>query len=264
MEFQLDSHTVTDIGLARDTNQDRCGAFTPEDPHTRSERGRLFVVADGMGGHAGGDVAAELTIQSLPAAYFNGEWSDPPTTLRSAFLTANAAIEQQAFAEPERRGMGAAAVAVAVLDDRAVLGHLGDCRAYRIRQAAAERLTSDHSWVQERIDAGWLTPEEAQNHAYRHILTRALGAEADAEPTLVELELLPGDVLVLCSDGLWGVVEDSEMAEVIARDQPAQDAARSLVDLALQRGGPDNIAVAVIRAIGRSDGSGPGPAKEPK
>jgi PPM family protein phosphatase len=254
MELQLDSHTVTDIGLARDTNQDRCGAFTPEDPQTRGERGRLFVVADGMGGHAGGDVAAELTIQSLPAAYFNGEWSGPPATLRSAFLTANAAIEQHAYAEPERRGMGAAAVALAVVDGRAVLGHLGDCRAYRVRESRVERLTADHSWVQERLDAGWLTAEEAQSHAYRHILTRALGAEADANPTLKELDFIPGDVLVLCSDGLWGVVEDEELAEVIAREEPAKDAARSLVDLALQRGGPDNIAVAVIRAVGVGEG----------
>ena len=239
----------SDVGLVRQNNQDSAYAG----PH-------LLVVADGMGGHAGGDVAAELTIESLPAAYFNGEWSGPPTTLRTAFLTANAAIERRAYADPERRGMGAAAVAVAVFDDRAVLGHLGDCRAYRFRAAEAQRLTADHSWVQERLDAGWLTAEEAQSHAYRHILTRALGAEADADPTLVELDLVPGDVLLLCSDGLWGVVEDAEMAEVIAREQPAKDAARSLVDLALQRGGPDNIAVAVIRAVGLSDGSGPGSA----
>lgn len=259
MELQLDSHTVTDIGLARDTNQDRCGAFAPEDPQTRGERGRLFVVADGMGGHAGGDVAAELAIQSIPAAYFNGEWSGPPSTLRSAFLSANAAIERHAYEEPERRGMGAAAVAVAVLDGRVVLGHLGDCRAYRVRNGRLERLTSDHSWVQERQDAGWLTAEEAQSHAYRHILTRALGAEADAEPTLTELELVPGDVIVLCSDGLWGVVEDEELAEVLARNLPAKEAARALVDLALQHGGPDNIAVAVIRAIGFSEGNPPEP-----
>jgi protein phosphatase len=112
------------------------------------------------------------------------------------------------------------------------------------------------------MDAGWLTAEEAQNHAYRHILTRALGAEADADPTLQELEFLPGDALVLCSDGLWGVVEDIEMAEVIAREQPAKDAARSLVDLALQRGGPDNIAVVVIRAVGVNHDNHPGAAGE--
>ena len=144
----LDAHLITDRGLARERNEDRCGAFTPQDEHTRLERGRLFVVADGMGGHAGGDVAAERTLAVLPQAYFQYEWASPGENLRAAFIAANAAIARQAAEEPGRHGMGAAAVAVAVIDFRAILGHLGDCRAYRVRECRAERVTEDHSWVE--------------------------------------------------------------------------------------------------------------------
>ena len=259
MELLLDAHLITDLGLARERNEDRCGAFTPEDAETRAQRGRLFVVADGMGGHAGGDVAAELTVQSLPQVYFRGEWSGPGETLRSAFIAANGVIEQNAAAEPARQGMGAAAVAAAVIGERAVLAHLGDCRAYRIRAGVAERLTSDHTWIEERLAAGTITSDEARIHPYRHVLSRALGAEIDAEPTVSEVDFRPGDVLVLCSDGLWGVVEDEELAETVTRLPNARDAARALVDLALERGGPDNISVAVVRAVGDESDTAQGP-----
>jgi PPM family protein phosphatase len=253
MELLLDAHLITDVGLGRERNEDRCGAFTPEDPQTRAERGRLYVVADGMGGYVGGDIAAELTMDALPSAYYQGQWAGARAALRSAFLAANAAIEQRARAEPERHGMGAAAVAAAVFTDHAVLAHLGDCRAYLVRDGGVSRLTSDHSWVQERINAGWLTTEEARVHAYRNVLTRALGAETDAEPTVAEVEFRPEDALILCSDGLWGVVEDEEIGAITVRQANARDAARAMVDLALERGGADNISVIVVRAIGLAD-----------
>jgi serine/threonine protein phosphatase PrpC len=256
MELLIDFHLITDIGVARERNEDRCGAFTPEDPETRAERGRLFVVADGMGGHVGGDVAAELAMQALPASYFQGAWSGPRDTLRQAFLATNAVIENKALSEPGRQGMGAAAVAAAILTDRAVLAHQGDCRAYMIRDGRAIQLTVDHSWVQERITAGWLTTEEARVHAYRNVLTRALGVEADANPTVNEVEFHIDDVLLLCSDGLWGVVEDAEMAKLATEEPSARDAARALVDLALERQGADNISVIVVRATGIVDGNG--------
>jgi len=250
MELILDVHLITDRGLARERNEDRCGAFTPEDPRARIERGRLFVVADGMGGYADGDVAAELTMEALPASYFQDEWTGAPEALRRAFVAANALIERKAVSEPRRHDMGATAVAAAVVGERAVFAHVGDCRAYRVHGGGIEQLTSDHSWVQERVDAGWLTPEEARVHPYRNVLTRGLGAEADADPTVGEVTFTAGDVLILCSDGLWNVVVEEELIEALVRLPSARDAARALVDLALERGGPDNISVALVRAVG--------------
>ena len=256
MELELDAHLITDVGLARERNEDRCGAFTPEEPATLAERGRLFVVADGMGGHVGGDVAAEITMDALPAAYFTREWTGAAGTLRAAFVAANEAIEQKAAAEPERQGMGAAAVAAALIGGRATVAHLGDCRAYLFHDGTAKRLTADHSWVEERVSAGRITSDEARVHPYRNVLTRALGAEVEAEPAVSEVDFRSGDTLLLCSDGLWGVVEDKELAEPLMRLQSAADAARALVDLALQRGGPDNISVAIIRAVGAEAADG--------
>ncbi len=258
MELLLDAHLITDVGMGRERNEDRCGAFTPEDPETRAERGRLYVVADGMGGYVGGDVAAELIMDALPSAYYHGRWAGAGDTLRSAFKATNAAIEQKAIAEPENQGMGAAAVAAVVFSDHAVLAHLGDCRAYMVRAGAVTRLTTDHSWVQERINAGWLTADEARVHAYRNVLTRALGAEADADPTVNQVEFHPDDALILCSDGLWGVIDDEEIAQLAMQHANAKDAARAMVDLALERGGADNISVIIIRAVGMSNENGQG------
>src|SRR5262249_37162486 len=249
MELLLDAHLISDRGLSRERNEDRCGAFIPEDIDTRTERGSLFVVADGMGGHAGGDVAAEMTVQTLPQTYFAGQWSGPEANLRSAFIATNAAIAQRAAGAPGRQGMGPAAVAAAVVGGRAILAHLGDCRAYRLRGGRADRLTSDHSWVEERVASGRITSDEARIHPYRNVLTRALGAEVNAEPTVSAWDLAPGDTLLLCSDGLWGVVEDDEFAGTLERLGDAKSIARALVDLALERGGPDNISVAVVRVL---------------
>lgn len=264
MDLLLDVHLITDLGLGRERNEDRCGAFTPEDAATRLERGRLFVVADGMGGHAGGDVAAEMTVEAVPEHYFRGTWSGPGETLRQAFIAANSAIERRAVAEPQHFGMGAAAVAAAVVGDRAFVVHLGDCRAYSVRDNAARRLTVDHSWVHERVAAGVLTEDEARVHHQRNFLTRALGAERDADPTLDEVEFLPGDALILCSDGLWDLVDGDELAGMLARADDARSAARALVELALERGGQDNISVAVVRALAPDDGAAlPGDGARP-
>ena len=244
----LDYALLIDKGLVRERNEDRCGAFEPSDPQVMQERGILFVVADGMGGHAAGDVAAQIAIDTMNDTYFSGEWTTAEEKLRDALVTANEAI-LSAAREGGRHGMGAASVAVAILGDRAVVGHLGDCRGYLVQSGSITRLTSDHSWVQERMDAGRLTADEARVHPYRNVLTRALGAEVDAQPEVNEIQLRAGQVIVLCSDGLWGQTDDEELAQVIASSHDAAAAARGLVDLALARGGPDNISVIVIRAL---------------
>ncbi len=249
MELLLDYSLLLDRGNVRERNEDRCGAFVPEEAPLLAERGYLFVVADGMGGHAAGDVAAEITLETVQRTYFQADWNGAAAKLHDALVAANDAILAAAH-DGGRQGMGAAAVAVAVIGDRAAVGWLGDARVYLFRGTQVLHLTNDHSWVQERMDQGRLSEDEARHHPYRNVLTRALGAEPDAEPEVRELPLAPGDVILLCSDGLWGPAGDGDLAQAIAVTDTADQAAQNLVDLALARGGHDNISVIVVRATG--------------
>ena len=244
----LNYYPLSDRGLVREQNEDRCGAFVPEDTRLRDQRGYLFVLADGVGGYAAGDVAAELALQTVHETYFAGPWDGPGSALRAAFAAANDAILGQAR-ESGSTGMSATAVAVALVGTRVTVTHLGDVRAYLFRGDQAQRLTSDHSWVQERMNAGLLSAEEARVHPYRNAVTRALGSEPVAAPDVRDVDVRPGDALLLCSDGLWGLAEDEEMARIVAGSAGAEAAARALVDLALARGGEDNISVIVVRAV---------------
>jgi serine/threonine protein phosphatase PrpC len=193
MELPLDFHVISDRGLCRDRNEDRCGAFVPEEPDTRTERGRLFVVADGMGGHAAGDVAATLVLEALPIAYYRGAWLGVHEALRAAVDAANEAIQREAGRMPAHRDMGATVVAAALIGDRAVVVHVGDARAYAVHDGVARRLTADHTWVQEQLASGRLSADEARSHTYRSVVTRALSGHASAEPDLSEWMLEPGD-----------------------------------------------------------------------
>ena len=244
----LDYYPLSDRGLVREQNEDRCGAFVPEDTRLRDERGYLFVLADGVGGYAAGDVAAELALHTVQEMYFTGPWDGPGSALRAAFSAANDAVRSRAR-ESGATGMSATVVAAALVGTHVTVAHLGDDRAYLFRGDQGQRLTSDHSWVQERMDAGLLSAEEARVHPYRNAVTRALGVEPDAAPDVRDALVQPDDALLLCSDGLWGLVEDEEMAHIVVASGGAEVAARALVDLALARGGHDNISVIVVRAV---------------
>jgi serine/threonine protein phosphatase PrpC len=211
----------------------------------REQRGHLFVVADGVGGHAAGDVAAEIAVDTIQRVYFEDEWHGVHGALRDAFSAAHQAI-LDAAGSPDRAGMGAATVAAAVNGDQLVVAHVGDARAYLIRTGETHRLTLDHSWAQEQVTAGLLTPEEAQVHRYRHVITRALGVDADGSPDVMESTIQPGDTLLLCSDGLSDVAEDEDLAAAVG-SRDAEEMARALVDLALGRGSLDNISVITVR-----------------
>ena len=250
MELELDYNLLIHKGLVRERNEDRCVAFEPEDAPLRRERGRLFILADGMGGHAAGDVAAELGIQAVQQAYYTAEWTGAAAQLRSAFRDANQRILDAARGLAGNRGMGAAIVAVAVIDKQAFVAHLGDCRAYLVRGGAALPLTDDHSWVRESVAAGRMSAETARSHPYRNMLTRALGADLLAEPDVNSRLLTARDALVLCSDGLWGLVESDDIARLVYRAEDSAAAVQALVDLALQRGGHDNVSVIVVRVTG--------------
>ncbi|HET9069604.1 MAG TPA: protein phosphatase 2C domain-containing protein [Amaricoccus sp.] len=207
--------------------------------------GALWAVADGMGGHGHGDLAADLVIDAF-ARMPHGPGGRG--LLADAFASAHAEVRRRA--ERDRLGeIGATAVALLVEDGTAILAWAGDSRAYRLRRGALERLTRDHSLVQELIDRGEISPDEAERHPQRHVVTRAVGAGELALPDFIDLVLEEGDLFLLCSDGLTRCVPDAGIAKrLLAAADPAQ-ACRTLVEAALAGGAPDNVS-AIVVAIG--------------
>ena len=229
----------TDVGRQRTSNQDCCGmAVAPGDG------ARLWIVADGMGGHAGGEIASRIAVDTAIAS-FSGGGGDLAERLRAAIVAANRAVLSSAQQDRALTGMGTTAVAIAVAGESVCVANVGDSRAYRIRRARIEQLTRDHSVVAELVRRGHLSEDEAMLHPRRHEVLRSLGFEWDLDVDVEPAEAAAGDTFVLCSDGLSGVVDDAEIASLCAKRRPS-DAARALVDAANARCGPDNITVQVI------------------
>jgi len=223
----------------------------------------LFVVADGMGGHAAGEVASRLavdTIKQWMARYLEGadvtmvgqpiaSRSREANFLLSSIRLANGMIYDAAQSRYEYAGMGTTVVSVLALDDHVVLAHVGDSRIYRVRGEEIAQLSRDHSLVQQQVDRGIISREEAQESQYRHLITRALGLKDSVEVDLEEHPVLPGDTFLLCSDGLSDLVDDEEILAIV--HQHADDlerACQALIDRANEKGGDDNVTVLLIRA----------------
>lgn len=221
----------------------------------------LFVVADGMGGHAAGEVASRLavdTIQHTLARHLGGSEqtllgeprpgiSRQGNYLLSSIRLANRVIFEAATSRPDYEGMGTTLVAVLARGDALTLAHVGDSRIYQVREEAIEQLSRDHSLVQEQVDDGLLTPDEAHDSQFRHLITRALGIKSSVDVDVTETPARAGDVLLLCSDGLSDLVEDEEMLAAIREHPDPDEACRALVDRANYRGGDDNITVLIIQ-----------------
>ena len=239
---------ATDLGLKRSQNEDSHGFWIPEDEARRERRGVLLVVADGMGGSRAGEVASRLAVETVLGVYRSAEDEDLAAVLGRAVAEANRVVHRESVAQPELQGMGTTCTAVAVRGHEAWLAHVGDSRAYLVREGAIEQLTRDHSLVAQLVRENQLTREEARIDPRRNVVTRSVGVapevEVDVEP--FPHALRPGDTLLLCSDGLHGVVTDDELAERSAGpdlDRSCQD----LISLARERGGPDNITVLLAR-----------------
>ncbi len=245
--FVLRIAHLSDVGRARDHQEDASGVFKPTDPALLARRGELFVVADGMGGHNAGEVASQLALNELQRAYFADANADIQASLAQALQTANQAIYQLSRADARQMGMGTTAALAVVHNQNVFVSNVGDSRVYLIRGGQITQITRDHSWVEEQVRAGVLTPEQARTHPQRNIITRALGTGPAVEPDFYTGGLQLGDVLVLCSDGLTGHVADQEIL-LIAGDNPPNVAAQRLIDLANERGGSDNITAIVVRA----------------
>ncbi|HEY3413206.1 MAG TPA: Stp1/IreP family PP2C-type Ser/Thr phosphatase [Armatimonadota bacterium] len=238
----------TDLGRVRENNEDKFDWWEPEDPVLLANRGRLYAVADGMGGHAAGQIASEMALKALAQAYFGGVNGSVEDAVARAFSQANAVIYDTARAIPSRSGMGCTLATVAIVDSDAVVAWAGDSRAYLIRDGIATQMTRDHSLVEEHVQLGILTREEAAHHPRRNIITRSLGPEPAVQPDVVRYPLLPGDTLLLCSDGLTGVVADPEIAALAVASPPSL-ACGELIGVANSRGGPDNVTVAILRVL---------------
>jgi PPM family protein phosphatase len=245
--------SLSDVGCERTENEDSFCYAEPESAEEFLKRGRLVVVADGMGGHEGGQVASRLATEAVRDVFLNGTVADPADALVAAYQAAHNAILDYAHGHPEFSGMGTTCTSAVLRDGQLVYGHVGDSRLYLLRMGAITRLTRDQSYVQQMVDKGLITPEEAQTHPSRNILTSALGSETSVEADFAEtpIPLQAGDLLLLCTDGLHGLVSDEEMLALSSRNPPSV-ACRELVEMAKARGGFDNITVQILRFDGAS------------
>lgn len=238
---------MTDTGLVRAGNEDAWAADVAQG---------LYIVADGMGGHNAGEIAAQLVVESLPRLVQKRLTSMPRTSaavarrLRSAVSRLSRDVYQQASAQPHLYGMGATVVAAMVRGDEAIIVHMGDSRAYLLRDGRLRLLTRDHSVVQALIDAGDITPEEAEYHPDRNRITASIGMPGDPTPDSKRINLHIGDKLLLCTDGLANMVDDLYICQIMDRDQPPEMTCKALIDAANTAGGDDNITVVVIEVRG--------------
>ena len=242
--------SLSDVGCQRQNNEDRYSYWEPESEEEFRRKGRVAMVADGMGGYEGGQEASRIAVETVEQVYASSLGNDPQALLNAGFLAAHQRIQEQASKDLALHGMGTTCTAIALLGNNLYYAHVGDSRLYIVRNGAISQLTRDHSYVSRLVADGILSEEEAESHPQRHILTAALGSGAEVFPETSPkpLSLGKGDVLVLCTDGLWSVVRETEIKSAVA--SPLKQACKDLVALAKQRGGPDNITVQLLRQSG--------------
>ena len=257
--LRIEAGARTDLGRVRKNN---------EDCYSIDSSLQLYVLSDGMGGQAHGEVASQLAVQTVLTHCRQGEnsratpifgdtspdVSERTNRLASAIRLANRKVFETAAANPEQMGMGATVVAAWIETQRLSIAHVGDSRAYLLRGGTMEQLTADHSLVAEKVRVGILTPQEAEASEMQSVLTRAVGTSSTVEVDTDEQALLAGDFVLLCSDGLTRMVTDPEIASTLLTSTSAQESAERLVDLANDNGGVDNVSVIVLRVDEKSRG----------
>ena len=240
--------SLTDIGRQRGNNEDSYLYWEPASDEEFQRKGRLAIVADGMGGYEGGQEASRIAVETVCEFYEQATEDDPQVALLAAFAAAHARILNYATEHPQFYGMGTTCTALVLLGRQLYFAHIGDSRLYLVRGTGISQLSRDHSYVGRLVASGIVRSEDAETHPQRHILTAALGVgeESLADSGEQELNLENGDALVLCTDGLWSQVSEQELETVVKSNAPSE-ACAALVSMAMQRGGPDNITVQVLR-----------------
>lgn len=246
-------HALSDVGRKRSAN---------EDSYLADGKLQLFVVADGMGGHAAGEVASRIAVESIEdfITYtsndkeitwpfeFDETLSMAGNRLKSAIQTAHAKVLEATSQKKEFQGMATTVVAVLVEDGKAQVAHVGDSRAYMVREGKLIQLTSDHSWVNEQLRTGAITSQQARNHPYRNIVTRALGGPNPVDVDVSEEPLQKSDIILLCSDGLNTMITDEQILDILTRNQDdLEKACQELISTANQNGGEDNVTAVLVK-----------------
>ncbi len=244
-EPQITFYQGSDVGRVREHNEDHVLVEDPVEPEMKA-KGRLFIVADGMGGYQAGEVASEVATEVVQREYYASPAQDPVERLRDAIQAANREVHRSAQSSSARTGMGTTVVAAAVLGPEAYIASVGDSRVYLLHQGQLSQITQDHSFVAEQVRAGILTKEQARLHPQRNVITRALGSQPNLVVDTFVHHLSEGDVLLLCSDGLTGHVTDDVIRDTVMKLPPAQ-AVQRLIKIANDNGGTDNISVIVAR-----------------
>lgn len=239
---EIEVANLSDVGRKRKHNEDCYGFFRIAEDEV------LAIVADGMGGHASGEVASRMAVETVQEVYVKERGEQGVLdALRSAFEVANFSILQRSLEQDELNGMGTTATALVIIGDQMFLSHMGDSRAYLFRDSSATQLTRDHSMVNRMVEQGLLNREEAERHPQRNVIYKALGVSREAEPELIgPLPVHPDDIFLLCSDGLTNLVKDEELSRIVKKEK-SQKACEKLVQLANKRGGDDNITVQILR-----------------
>ena len=248
---QLKHAARTDVGMIRSGNEDNFAVSAGAD------RG-LYIVADGMGGHAAGEVASEMAVQALELELSSlRDLSDAGAEQRvtSALQKANRDIHDRTITEVDKQGMGTTASVLLSGGGRYLIGQVGDSRVYMLRDGTLRQITKDHSYVQEQVDAGFLTPEQARYHPYSNVITRCVGASPEVEPDIYRGEVRAGDVYLVASDGLTGMVDDRRIANLLMSRADPDRKVHALISEANGRGGLDNITAIVVHVIPDDDGS---------
>jgi protein phosphatase len=253
--FRVVGAMRTDVGRVRSSNEDSVAFVAPAPDAPEARQGYLAIVADGMGGHAAGEVASALATEVVRRVFYSLD-VEPPRALKAAFEAANRAIFEQSAREPECKGMGTTCTAVVIRDGRLWLAHVGDSRAYMLRGREVTQLSDDQTLHAQLVREGVMTQEEAERSPGGNVILQAVGTRKEVAPTIWSegLPLAIGDAIILCSDGLSNLVSEAELAAVVP-DRAPQDSCHLLVEAALAAGGHDNISVGVFQIVAPPPGA---------
>jgi len=250
--LRLKAAARSDVGMIRSGNEDNY------DSDVNANRG-VFIVADGMGGHAAGEVASLMAVQTVMQELAELREIDDggaaANKMAGSLRLANRNIHDRTLAESDKQGMGTTASVLVIDEKKYLIGQVGDSRVYLVRDGLLTQLTKDHSYVQEQVDAGFLTPEQAKYHPYSNVITRCVGASSDVEPDVYKGDTKAGDIFLVASDGLTGMVDDRRISQLLMSRAEPDRKVHSLISEANGRGGLDNITAIVVHVLGPEESS---------